>query len=584
MSDRQSFFAELKQRKVVRVVVLYLAAAFAVLEAADVVFPALGLPESTLTVLVWVASLGLPVAVILAWIFDVTPTGQVTTEVVEDRDSTLAWLSPRTVLLAVMMLAIGAGAGWLARSASPGGSAGVDDKTIAVVPFDNLSSEEANAFFAIGIQDEILTQLQKISALRVISRSSTMRYTPGSGRPPLQTIGEQLDARWIVEGSAARVGQDVRLALQLSETATGRQLWAEVYDGDLSVQGILAFQAQIARRVAESLEATILPTEAARIDRVPTEDSEAYDLYLRGIELFGRRRETELRRALTLFDQAIAIDPDYALAHAGKAMVYAVLPFYGDTPTSESVTMGLAAAYQALAIDSTVAEAHAAVGDLLIHGRYDLEGAEAALRTAIRLSPSSAQAHSWLAEVLIADGQLEEGVAVGRRSVELDPLSAVIALNLGRSLLEAGQHEAAIVQLERAEELDETFAPALEVLGAAYMESGRYDEGAERYGRYAELVGPEAAGLAAYAEAVRRSAPADAIAALDAIEESSWRVPAYTVARAYMQLGESGKALDWLVRARQTGDPLLPFALSSTIFEPLRETPRFRELASRVRR
>lgn len=536
--------------------------------------------------LVLLAILGLPVSAGLAWTFDWTARGPVRTddgEVSVDHAPSRRWLSPRTLAAALILLGAGVGVGWMTRSTVSATEAGLSEKTIAVIPFQNLSASEENAFFSIGIQDEILTQLQKISALRVISRSSTMRYPPDATRPPIQAIGEELDARWIVEGSVARVGPQIRLNIQLGEAVTGTQVWAEAYDADLTVQGLLAFQGQIARRVAASLEATIQPLEAARIDAIPTESTQAYELYLQGIDHFSRRREEDLRQAIVAFDRAIATDPDYALAYAGKAMVYAVYPFYSDTPVGESLPRGLAAADRALSIDSTTAEAYAARGDLLVHGEYELKDAEAALRRAILLRPSSAQAHSWLAEVLIASGQMEEGIRVGQRSVELDPLSAVMRLNLGRSLLEAGRTESAIATLERAEELDPAFASVLETLGAAYVQAGRYGDAARIYRRFADQVGPAGANMVDFALAMESSTPADAAAALDAIHESSWRLPAYALARAYMQLGDRVKALEWLETGRRTGDPLLPFVLSSVIFSPLREDPAFRELTSRMR-
>ncbi len=161
---------------------------------------------------------------------------------------------------------------WLARSAASGGSRGAGDRTVAVVPLENLSTDPDNAFFAIGVQDEILTQLEKISDLHVISRSSTMRYPAGPARAAMRTMGRELGARWIVEGSVARIYQEVRINLQLIESATDAHVWAEVYDGDLTVQGLLAFQAQVARRVAASLKATIQPEEASRIASIPTDD------------------------------------------------------------------------------------------------------------------------------------------------------------------------------------------------------------------------------------------------------------------------------------------------------------------------
>jgi TolB-like protein/Flp pilus assembly protein TadD len=588
MSDRPRFIDELKRRKVVRVVLIYLAACFAAIEAADVVFPVLQLPEWALGFVIVLAGFGLPVAVALAWALDLTPDGVTRAQPSDEAAAMEAhihgWFSARTVVLVVIMLAAGVSAGWVARSVSSGLPSNLNDKSIAVIPFDNLSSEEDNAFFAIGIQEEILTQLQKISELHVISRSSVMRYQPGPDRASMLTMGEELNARWIVEGSVARVGQEVRINVQLIESALDDHRWAEVYEGDLTVQGILSYQGQVARRVAESLKATIQPQEEARIDAVPTENAEAYDLYLRGIDYFGRRREADLRRALDVFGRAIAIDSSYALAYAGRALTYAVLPFYSDMPARETTTRGLAAAYQALALDSTVAEAHAALGDLRLHGEYDMEGAETALRQAIQLKPSYAQAYDWLAETLLAKGLVEEGLAAERRALELDPLSLRVNMGYGKHLMSSGQIDAAIAQLERTVLLDSTFAAAREALATSYLQAGRHEEAATTYRRYADLVGPEALVLEQVALAAGDPAARTlALRALDAIQQPSWRVSSYTIAGAYMQLGEQQKALDWLERAYNAGDVMLPFAFTSATFAPLRGDERFRALAAKLK-
>ena len=478
---------------------------------------------------------------------------------------------------------MGVGAGWLARSAAPGGLAGAGDRTVAVVPLENLSTDPDNAFFAIGVQDEILTQLEKISDLHVISRSSTMRFPPGPQRAPMRAMGRELGARWIVEGSVARIDQQVRINLQLIETATDAHVWAEIYDGDLTVQGLLAFQAQVARRVAASLEATIQPEEASRIAAVPTNDVEAYDLYLRGIDAFSRRREPDLRRALELFGSAIAIDSSYALAYAGRALTYAVLPFYADVSPRESGPLGVAAAERALALDSTVAEAYAALGDLRFHVAYDFPGAEAALRQAIRLKPSLAQAWDWLSEALVASGRSEDALAADRRALELDPLAIRFNVGYGDLLRMGGRTDEAITQLERATRLDSTFPGARATLAAAYLDAGRYRDAAAAYRRYAELVGPEVGVLERVALAAGDPAGRpDVVAALDAITRPSWRLQATALAAAYVRLGQREKALAWLERAYATDDVRLPFVFHDVTFAPLREEPAFRELAARM--
>ena len=586
MSPRPPFLEELKRRKVVRAALVYVAGAFAAIQAADVLFPVLRLPDWSMGLVVGLAAIGLPIAVGLAWAFDLTSDGVARERAGGEHPAAAspAWFSAKTALLVALMLATGVAAGWLARSASAGPSVAAGS-SIAVIPFDNLSTEAENAYFAIGIQDEILTQLQKISDLHVISRSSAMRYPPGPDRAPIPEIGRELNAAWIVEGSVARVGQSLKINVQLIESASASHAWAEVYEGDLSVQGMLAFQGQIAQRVAESLRATIQPDEQARIAAVPTNDTEAYDLYLRGNELFARRREADLRRALELFGRAIAIDSTYALAWAGRALIYAVLPFYGDVNPRQTFAEGLAAAYHALALDSTVAEAHAALGDLRLHGDYDATGAEAALRRAIELKPSYAQAHDWLSETLRARRRIAEALAAERRALSLDPLSVRINTSLGGLLLDDGQTGAAIAQLEAAGRLDPGFAAAQQALADALMLAGRYHEAAVAYRRYVAIVGPDAHALVSVAEAMASGDDAARTAALrelDAIDASSWRLSATHIAQAHLWLGQKTAALDWLDRAWESREVTLPFVNSIRAFEPLRDDPRFQSLLAKL--
>ncbi len=563
---------------------VYLASAFAALQGADVLFPVLRLPDWAMGLVVGLAAIGLPVVVAVAWVFDLGEKGLTVDRPRGDADAAAApparWLSIRTVSLIVLMLAVGLGMGWMARSAAmDGNSAPSGERSIAVIPFDNLSAEAENAFLAVGIQDEILTQLGKVADLRVISRSSVMRYQPGPDRASIPDIGRDLDASWVVEGSVARVGQSVRINVQLIESATDSHAWAEAYDGDLTVQGILAFQAQVARRVAESLRATIRPDEEARIASLPTGDTRAYQLYLRANELFAHRREAELRRALELYDEVIALDSAFAQAYAGKALVYAVLPFYADVTADEAYTAGLAAARRALAMDSTVAAAHAAIGDMVFHREYDAGAAEASLRRAVELEPSFAQALDWLSEPQLARRRFEEALATVQEALRLDPLSARLNLAAGIVLVESGRLDPGIGQLRRAADIDPGFGAIQAALGRSLMLAGRYDEAAETFRRYAQAVGGDDARLreqVALAVASGRDTELARVAReLDAVPHASWRLSPVTIAEAYVWLGRPDRALEWLERGLELRDVNLPFINANPVFDPIREEPRF---------
>jgi TolB-like protein/tetratricopeptide (TPR) repeat protein len=584
-----SFIEELKRRKVVRALIVYLASAFAALQAGDVLVPALGLPEWTMSLIVGLAAIGLPVVVGLAWAFDLTEEGLLPDRQPADspRAGPGSWLAAKTVVLVAVMLSVGVGAGWLARSFSTSSPAvvGREGRSIAVIPFDNLSSDEDNVYLAVGIQDEILTQLGKISDLRVISRSSVMRYEPGPDRASIPEIGRELSATWVVEGSVARVGESVRINVQLIESATDDHAWAEAYDGDLSVQGLLAFQAQVAVRIAGSLSATIRPGEEARITSLPTSDSRAYELYLRANDLFRARREPELRRGLELYDQAIGLDSAFASAWAGKALIYAVLPSYSDESVAVAFDAGLAAADRALELDPSVAQAHAAIGDMVLHRHYDGVAAERSLRRALELEPSYAQAWDWLSEVQLVRRQTGEALASIQEALRLDPLSVRVTFMYGNHLYESGRTEEGIEQLEHASDLDPGYGLIHETLGRALMDAGRHQEAAAAFGRYAIALGDDQArvlervALALASGQERRRV--EVAAELDGLQ-ASWRLGPLSIALAYVHLGRRESALAWLERGYEAGGYLIPFVNGMRGFESLREEPRFRALVSRM--
>jgi TolB-like protein/Tfp pilus assembly protein PilF len=586
-SAPRSFLDELKRRKVVRAALIYLAGAVATIEVADVLVPVLGLPDWTMRLVVGLVAIGFPVVLGVAWAFDLTDRGLTADDpAAKPQPGTAHWLSAKTVALSVGMLAVGLGLGWVVRTAFLAPSPPVGERSIAVIPFDNLSLDEENAFLAVGLQDEILTQLGKVADLRVISRSSVMRYEPGPDRASIPDIGQELDARWIVEGSVARVGQNVRINVQLIESATDSHAWAEAYDGDLIVQGLLDFQAQVARRVAESLQATIRPDEGARIASLPTSDTQAYEHYLRANELFAHRRELELLRALELYDEASALDSTFAEAHAGKALVYAVLPFYSDATPVDAYRSGFQSANRALALDSTVAAAHAAIGDMVFHRDYDAVGGEAALRKAIEFNPSFAQAWDWLSETQLARRRFEDALASSRQALRLDPLSARLNLMLGSHLMSNGELDAAIEQLARTVDMDPGLGTTHEALGRAFMLAGRYEEASASFRRYAQAVGDDDARILERVALALASGTDTELARvtqeLDAVTETSWSLSAVQIAVAYVWVGRFETALDWLERGFELNEVTMPFIDSMSVLDPIRDEPRFRALVRQM--
>ena len=324
-----NFFAELKRRKVFRVGAAYLVAAWLVVQAASIGFPAFDAPPWALRIIILVALLGFPIAVVMAWVFDLTPEG-----VKLDADT-----SGSKRLFAVAALLIVLALGWYFygqpsfRKGDVTTPSIADKKSIAVLPFDNLSRDPDNAYFCEGVQDEILTRLAKVADLKVISRTSTQHFksTPDN----LPQIAKQLGVAHILEGSVQKAGEQVRVNVQLINALTDAHLWADTYDRKLT--DIFAVESEIAKTIAETLQARLTGSEKSSIAKTPTVNSEAYELYLKGRFFWNKRTGDDLRRSVEYLKQAIAKDPGYALAYAGLADSYGLLRFYGGASRDESV-------------------------------------------------------------------------------------------------------------------------------------------------------------------------------------------------------------------------------------------------------
>src|SRR6202045_3841616 len=293
-------------------------------------------------------------------------------------------------------------------------AATVPDKSIAVLPFDSLSEDPDNAYFAEGVQDEILTRLAKVADLKVISRTSTQRFK--SAPSDLRDIAKQLGVTNILEGSVQKSNDQVRVNVQLINALTDAHLWAEIYDRKLS--DIFAVQSDIAKTVADTLQAKLTGSEKQMMAAQATSDTTAYELYHKGRSLWGKREGDNIPKAIAFYEQAIARDPNYALAYAGLASAHILSPFYTGADRREANSKAKEAALKALRLDPNLSEAHLALGKVLFFGEIDLAGAMREYKRAIELKPNDADAHHWYGnDTLAALGQFEEAIVEGKRSV-----------------------------------------------------------------------------------------------------------------------------------------------------------------------
>jgi TolB-like protein/Flp pilus assembly protein TadD len=577
----KNFFRELKRRNVYKVAAAYAVLAWLLMQVASQIFPFFEIPNWVVRLVVLLLTIGFPIALIIAWAFETTPEGIKPTEVADatgQRSRGSAW-----IYIVLIGVALSIGLFFVGRYTAPARSEAkinLPEKSIAVLPFDNLSRDPDNAYFTEGMQEEILTRLAKIADLKVISRTSTQRFK--SAPQDLRQIAKQLGVMHVLEGSVQRSADQVRVNVQLVNAMTEAHLWAEIYDRKLT--DIFAVESDIAKSIAETLRAKLTGAEAQAIARRPTENTEAYELYLRGRYFWNKRTAANLKKAVEYFQQAIAKDPNYALAYAGLADAHALLPIYAATPPRDDVRKALDAARKAVGLDDTLAEAHTSLANAL---GADMQFAESIkeFQRAIALNPNYATAHQWYGEALQSDGRFEEAVTELRRAQELDPLSLIINASLGITLVSARHYDEAIEQLRKTIEMDPTFYPAYWFLGDAFRNKGDLSQAIVEYERAAQLDSdPIVLGALghAYATAGRKEDARKVLDKLTALSEQRY-VPAYPLAIIYLALGDKDEALRWLEKSYQDrADDVRRFIKVEPLLDPLRGDPRFEALVQKV--
>ena len=464
---------------------------------------------------------------------------------------------------------------------SPNGSA-IPEKSIAVLPFENLSEDKSNAYFAEGVQDEILTRLAKVADLKVISRTSTQRFK--SSPDNLPQIAKQLGVMNILEGSVQKSNDQVRVNVQLINAMTDAHLWAETYDRKLT--DIFTVESEIAKTIADTLQAKLTGSEQLAISARPTENPEAYQLYLQGRFFWNKRTAADLRKSIDYFKQAIAKDPNYALAYAGLAQSWMVLPAYNGGSPMDAYPQGAMAARKALALDNTLPEAVAALASYKALFEFDFTGALKEYERAIQLNPNDATTHHWLAgDVLANIGQHQRQLTEMKRALELDPLSLVIHTNLGNAYLFNARLDEAIAQFRKTIEMDGSFYFAQWSYGLALELQGKIPEAIAQYQKAAALSDdPTVLGLLghAYAMAGRKD---EARQILERLHESRKQryTAAYALAIVCLGLGDRTEALNWLEQAYREHDGNAVGAIRiDPLLAPLRGDPRFEALAEKI--
>jgi TolB-like protein/Flp pilus assembly protein TadD len=589
MSER-NFFAELKRRNVYKVAVAYGVVAWLLMQIASQIFPFFEIPNWVVRLVVLLLIIGFPVALIIAWAFEVTPEGIKRTEAADaagQRSRGVAWIY--VVLIGV---ALSVGLFFVGRftaghatprpvtqpEARPGfqseAAPAIPEKSIAVLPLVNESGDPKDEYFSDGLTEELIAALAQISGLKVIGRSSSFRFKDRKEEP--KTIGEKLGVSTLLDGTVRKQGDRVRIVAALVNAADGIQLWTRTFDREL--KDIFAVQEEIARAVADSLKVTLLGSQDRPAQRGAPSNVEAHNAYLQGHFHFQRRNLEDYRKAVGYFDEAIRLDPDYALAYTERSEAWS---FIGDLTGQHEPAWSNARsdAEKAVAIAPSLAEARAALGWVRFFIDWKFAEGITELKRAKELSPVNPTANDLLARAILYLGRLDDAERQARQAVELDPLSVIAQGNLARVLFFAGKLDEADAAARKAAELQPASASSHRWQTVIAAQRGDGDtalreaqlEPDEGYRRF-ELA------LAQYVRGDRGAAEA---ALADLIANGRDNL-AYQIAEIYAVRGEKDKAFEWLQISFDNHDTGTLTLLVDPLLRGLRDDPRYKTFLAKL--
>jgi adenylate cyclase len=467
---------------------------------------------------------------------------------------------------------------WDGTSSVP--SAEHDARRIAILPFANISPDAADEYFADGMTDELIAVLSKIRGLRVVARTSAMRFK--GEKTTANRIGQELKVGSLVEGSVRKSKNRVRITVQLVDTQSEEDLWSETYDRDL--QDIFSVQSDIAQQVAKALELRLGVRENSAIRQQQTQNPEAYSLYLKGRNRWNLRSETEINRAIKNFEEAIGRDPRYALAYAGLADCYSILGYYGFRRAAVAYPRAKELAEKALSLNDSIAEPHASLGQALMQYYFDWERSASELDRALEINPSYATAHFWRATHFMAQGKISESLAQVKKAVELDPLSMIILTDAARDLYLAHRYDESIDQYRRSLEVDPNFPIAHKGLAEVYSQIGKHAEAVSEIEKAIGLSGRSIFILDdlgyIYARAGKRNEATKVLQDLDLLANDEY-VPAYGRAVIHAALGNNQEALIWIEKAYDERS-FLVYLKVDPAFDVIRKEERFVAILDKI--
>jgi TolB-like protein/Flp pilus assembly protein TadD len=585
-----SILSELRRRNVFRVAALYLVACWVLLQVAELLFGALDVPPWSLRLLLGLLLLGLPLALIFAWVYELTPEG-VKREHEVERNASITRETGRKInvlIVGLLIVAIGLLA-WgqlgtrkdraatspetdtpaVAQPAAATQAPPVSALSIAVLPFVNMSDDRSNEYFSDGLTEELLNLLARIPELKVIARTSSFAYKGKEAK--ISDIARELQVAHVLEGSVRKSGDRVRITAQLIRTSDSTHLWSQSYDR--TVQDIFAVQDEIAGQVVDSLKVRLLGADHKPVQAGGTNDARAYEAYLRGrYELNKGESQEYLRAALGAFDEALALDPSFAQAHASRSSVLQALTRNAYLPFAEGFAQARAAAERAVELAPDTSDAYAALGRLAIGADWDWQESEAALHRALELNPSNAAAHITLANLLSGLGRTSEALAAARQAVSVDPLALAGIQTLAFVSYDARKYDEARTLARQVATLDPARPRLHYLFGLMDLATGE----------------PQSAAVACEKERVewqRQTCLAIAYERLGRDREAEAQLKelqktgdnsAYQLAQISAQRGELDEAIRWLDVARRVRDPGVVRSGVDQLLDPLRDDPRFK--------
>ena len=578
-----SFFTELKRRHVYRVAVLYIIVSWLVLQVADVFMSFLPLPEWTANLVFLLLVLGFPVAMVFAWAFELTPDGLKLDKPSDTEQQSNASHNTGSrkkldfMIFSTMAVALAYFAfthEWQGDEESfvPG-----EIRSIVVLPLENLMNDPEQAYFVDGLHEALITELSRVSALRVISRTSALAFRDSGKAVP--EIARQLGVDAVVEGSVLRAGDKVRVTVQLIEGRTDRHLWADNFDRELT--DILALYADVTRKIVDQISITLTPQDQARLNVTNPVNPRAYELILKGRYWCNKWSPQAMDRGIELMQQAVILDPQYAPSYSGLAGCLQNSAFFGYTNTLTILPRVRSAALRATELDANLADAHVVLASILYYMEYKPDAAEQALNRALELEPDNLGGLIYMTWLLAETGRFEEAMIPARRAIQIDPLAKASHHALGELYYLQRDYKQAINAYRVAQEVDQDDPSQHQYIGWVYQQMGEYERAIEQHRKAVALSQRHPLYLSDLGYALGMAGQREeALRILAEINQAEGASP-YNLAVVHLGLGNIDQTLDALEKASTQRVGYLVYIIMGPRFDPLRENQRFKNLLNK---